>query len=223
MKGLLKKSIIALTFASSISLVQAETVYITDVLYVPMRSGPGNDYRILHRGLPSGTAMALLERGETFTKVRLDNGQEGYVRSQYVQSEAVARNELKSTKARFEQLQAENTTLKNDKKSLTNELKTLQDSFANTTADQEDLAIELKRIKEISANSMAIDERNKALVEENLKLKNQLQVTEGEVQKLTGDHRVTWFLSGAGAIFAGLILGLILPNVRTRKKRSDWV
>ncbi|WP_461536600.1 TIGR04211 family SH3 domain-containing protein [Spongorhabdus nitratireducens] len=223
MKGLLKKSIAAFALVSGVTLAQAETVYITDVLYVPVRSGPGNEYRIIHRGMPSGTAMTVVEQGETFTKVRLENGQEGFIRSQYLQNTPVARNEIKNVKTQLTRLQQENSSLKSDKSELNKKLGSLEKSWSTATSEQESLASELRRIKEISASSLAIDERNKVLVEENLKLKNQLQVVEGEAQKMAGDHKVAWFLSGAGAILGGVVLGLVLPNMRPRKKRSDWV
>ena len=60
--------------------VTAQTRYITDINYVPMRTGPGNEYRIIHRGLRTGTALVLLEEnaGNGFSRVR--NGeQEGFV------------------------------------------------------------------------------------------------------------------------------------------------
>ena len=35
----------------------AETRYISDKVYVPLRVGDGSKYRIVHRGLPSGTKL----------------------------------------------------------------------------------------------------------------------------------------------------------------------
>ena len=39
----------------------AETVYIRDTLYVPLRGGQSSEHRILHKGIPSGTELELLE------------------------------------------------------------------------------------------------------------------------------------------------------------------
>ena len=42
------------------SSAQAQDVrYISDKQYVPLRSGAGNEYRITHRGLPSGTRLTV--------------------------------------------------------------------------------------------------------------------------------------------------------------------
>ncbi|MBT5135581.1 MAG: hypothetical protein HOM33_08830, partial [Halieaceae bacterium] len=32
----------------------SETRYVTDLIFTPVRTGPGGDYRIINKGLPSG-------------------------------------------------------------------------------------------------------------------------------------------------------------------------
>ncbi|MBA3614153.1 MAG: hypothetical protein H0W49_14835, partial [Nitrospirales bacterium] len=53
--------------------------YISDVVTVPLRSGPTTAHRILHRGLPSGTQLTILGTDEEagFTQVRTNDGMEG--------------------------------------------------------------------------------------------------------------------------------------------------
>jgi SH3 domain protein len=31
-----------------------------------------------------------------------------------------------------------------------------------------------------------------------------------------------WFLAGAGVLFGGILLGLLVPKLRKRKNWSDW-
>ncbi len=47
--------------AHSIGMAQ-ETQYVSDMVLVPVRSGAGADYRIVNRGLPSGTALLVFAR-----------------------------------------------------------------------------------------------------------------------------------------------------------------
>ena len=60
--------------------------YISDVVNVPLRSGPSTAHRIIHRGLPSGTQLTVLATDEeaSFTQVRTSGGMEGWVASQYL-------------------------------------------------------------------------------------------------------------------------------------------
>ena len=82
------KKIAKLAFAFGLLIsatVEAETNYVSDNLSVPLRSGPSNAHRILHRGLPSGTALEVLGRDEEsgFTQIRTNNGTEGWLPTQY--------------------------------------------------------------------------------------------------------------------------------------------
>ncbi|WP_257284932.1 TIGR04211 family SH3 domain-containing protein, partial [Endozoicomonas sp. SESOKO1] len=141
--------------------VSAETRYITDITYVPMRTGPSNEYRILHRGLKTGTALILLEEnsGNGFSKVK-HGDQEGYVPTQYLMSNPPAFRQLPAALDRASKIAADNKELE---KRLTERDGQLQEvtselSKADDKLDRQQL--ELKRLQDISAEPLAIDRRN---------------------------------------------------------------
>ncbi|OED44021.1 hypothetical protein ACH42_08585 [Endozoicomonas sp. (ex Bugula neritina AB1)] len=203
--------------------VLAETRYITDVILVPMRAGPGNQYKILHRGLKTGTELTMLEEeaGNGFSKV-LRGSQEGYVRTQYIVREEPARRLLPGIQEKAAKSAVENKELRQE---LALRDSRLQELTAQVAGSEEQLAeqkAEMRRIQEITADPMAIDRRNKQLIEENFQLKNQVQVLQAENIQLVEDNSTKWYLYGGGTILLGIILGLILPLLRVRKKPSDW-
>ncbi|TFG65971.1 MAG: TIGR04211 family SH3 domain-containing protein, partial [Nitrospirales bacterium] len=77
--------------------------YISDVLNVPLRSGPSTAHRIIHRGIPSGTQLTILATDEEagFTQVRTAGGMEGWVTSQYLVREPIARDKLAAAEKRL--------------------------------------------------------------------------------------------------------------------------
>jgi len=86
-KKTLKKLICgAVVIAASAASQAQELRYITDIHYVPMRSGAGNEYRIITTRLKSGNKLVLLEgkNGDDWLKVRTEGGTEGWIRSQYI-------------------------------------------------------------------------------------------------------------------------------------------
>lgn len=85
--------LIALSFTSL-----AETQYIDDTLFAPLRSGKSNEYRIIHRGLKSGTAVEVLETDDEsgYTLVRTPGGMEGWLLTQYLSKEPVAKVKLEN-------------------------------------------------------------------------------------------------------------------------------
>ncbi len=86
----------------------------------------------------------------------------------------------------------------------------------------QELQLELDRIKRTAADAIQIaSERTKLRKEvadlsftvENLRLKN---------LEISNQNSHYWFLSGAGVILLGVIIGLILPHLSLRRKRSSW-
>ncbi len=204
--------------------VAAETRYITDITYVPMRTGPSNDYRIIHRGIKTGTELVLLEEdsGNGFSKVK-NGDQEGYVPTQYLMINPPAFRQLPAALDRAKKIEADNENLEKLLIERDNQLKeaTLELIKMNKKLDHQQM--ELKQIKDISAAPLAIDRRNQQLVEENERLKNQLQATQAENRQLVLDNSLRWYLFGGGTILLGILLGLFLPTVKIRKKESAWV
>ena len=202
----------------------AETRYISDQIFVPLRGGPGNQYRILHRGLRTGTSMQLLEEdaGEGFSKV-LVGDQEGYIRSQYLTADAPALVVLPGVREQAAKAQAENRELRSRLSTRDNELKSLKESLTDTESLLAGKTEEMLRLEEVTADPLAIDRRNKELMEENLQLKHEVQVLEAENSQLVQDNSIRWYLYGGGTILLGILLGLFLPMIRVQKKQSDWV
>src|SRR5687768_18582252 len=87
----------------------AATMYVSDQLTVPLRRGPSNTHRILHKGLPSGTALEVLgeDAAAGFTQVRMANGTEGWVPTQYLSQQPIARQQLAAATRRVESLEAQ--------------------------------------------------------------------------------------------------------------------
>lgn len=219
-----KKWLMALLVLLMAGQVAAQMRYITDVNYVPMRTGPGNEYRILHRGLRTGTALVLLEEdaGNGFSRVK--NGeQEGFVPTQYLMDKPPAFRQLPAALEQARKAEVDNQKLE---QMLDQREGQLRDATLELTKAEErwqQQQIEMKRLADISAEPLAIERRNQQLVEENEQLKNQLQVLEVENRQLAKDTSLRWYLFGGGTIVLGILLGLFLPMLKVRKKDSAWV
>ena len=219
-----KKWLTALLVLLMAGQVAAQMRYITDINYVPMRTGPGNEYRIVHRGLRTGTALVLLEEdaGNGFSRVK--NGeQEGFVPTQYLMDKPPAFRQLPAALEQARKAEVDNQKLE---QMLDEREGQLRDATLELTKAEErwqQQQIEMKRLADISAEPLAIERRNQQLVEENEQLKNQLQVLAVENRQLAKDTSLRWYLFGGGTIVLGIVLGLFLPMLKVRKKESAWV
>jgi SH3 domain protein len=77
---------------------RAESVWVKDEVRLNIRTGAGADYRIIG-AVETGDAVEVLERGEGWTRVRAENGSEGWIPEGFLQPEPPARVAL----ARHEQ------------------------------------------------------------------------------------------------------------------------
>ena len=111
--------------------------YISDTQYIPVRSGAGNEFRIIHRGIPSGTRLTVSRESEdgTWAEITTDGGTTGWVRSQYLMSTVPAKTLVDSARTRAEQLAEENASLTaelNQLKEVRGELESSIDSADGT-------------------------------------------------------------------------------------------
>jgi SH3 domain protein len=188
----------------------AATVYVSDQFTVPLRRGPSNSHRILHAGLPSGTALEVLSEDAAagFTQVRTSNGTEGWIPTQYLSAQPIARDRLAAADRRVAALEAQ---LKNLRQS---------DSRANELGKQtEKLQADLAEVRRISATSIANYEENKQLKSSNETLQMQVTQLTERVRQLERSVMLRWMLAGGGLVLLGLLIG---AWIKSRPKRSTW-
>jgi SH3 domain protein len=188
----------------------AATMYVSDQFTVPLRRGPSTSYKILHAGLPSGTALEVLSEDAAagFTQVRTSNGTEGWIPTQYLSAQPIARDRLAAADRRVDSLEAQ---LKNLRQS---------DSRANELGKQaEKLQAELAELRRISATSIANYEENKQLKASNEALQNQVTQLSERVRQFERNVMLRWLLAGGGLVLLGLLIGVL---IKSRPKRSSW-
>jgi len=189
------------------TVAQAETRYIVDQAKLPMRSGQGTSYAIV-RMLPSGAAVTVLEQSSAgYTRVRTSRGQEGWILSRYLMKSPAARDRLAWAEKELSKL----GRLKQNKKSLEQERRQL-------TKDNKALQQELARIRKAAANAVIIADENKVLQIKANEAEQAFEDLRQETNDIRSGAQQRWFMLGSGAIFLGILLGLILPRLKFRRK-----
>ncbi len=215
----MRKSLLLLLLLPLIA--QAETVYISDALTVPMRRGPSTGHKILHAGLPAGTPLEVLSQDKAagFTQVRTQNGTEGWVPTQYLVDQPVAKDRLAAATKRVQTLEAELKTLRESLKDARGTRSEVERTNSQLAKQTEQLQAELAEIRRVSATSVAHYEENKQLKAQLQDFQTQnTQLTE-RVRQLERNVTLRWMLAGGGLVLLGLILGAI---IKSRPKRSTW-
>lgn len=203
---------------------QTKTAYIKDILYVPIRSGDSNQYRILHKGLKSGTKLNIIEENDdkTWVKVTTENGIEGWLPSQFISTSKTANLLVESYKSEAEKARKELNELKTNYENTGAQLKkeslTAEEYFHENTK----LTLELQKIKSISSNAIAMDKNYQNLLEQHELLKTKYDTLFAENENLKADQRLSFLLYGAGLIILGMLLMIILPMLKPKQRFSEW-
>lgn len=201
-----------------------ETRYVSDKLFVPLRTGQGDKYRIVHKGLPSGTAVTLLETDEEsgYSLVETNKGVQGWMRSQYLLSTPTAALKLKATEEKLASFNTTESGLIKKTNSLTKELNTLQAQHKTLTKNHDKLKKQHNDLKALSANVIKVNDKNKELLEKNQMLQSQVDGLEATKEKLTDNTNIRMFVFGGLLVLATLVINTAIDGIKRRRSFSNW-
>lgn len=75
-------------------------------------------------------------------------------------------------------------------------------------------------LQEAAGQAAALTSQNRQLEQQIQTLQAQVDGLRNEAAALRADDRRRWFVTGAAVLVAGLLIGLILPALRGRRRRS---
>nr|WP_175579480.1 TIGR04211 family SH3 domain-containing protein [Vibrio hepatarius] len=179
----------------------AQDRYIADKLFTYMHSGPSAQYRIIG-SVDAGDKVKLLSSNKEtgYSQVQDERGRKGWVESRFV-----TRQESMAT--RFPRLEKE--------------LAETKDKLANARAisDQEKAGLvdSLEtRNRQISEMEEGYSDMSKKLSEAQAEVRN----LRAKLDTQKDDLLLKYFMYGGGVAGIGLLLGLILPHIVPRRRRS---
>ncbi|EBD5789850.1 SH3 domain-containing protein [Salmonella enterica] len=177
-----------------------ETRYVSDELNTWVRSGPGDNYRLVGT-VNAGEEVTLLQSDANYGQIKDSSGRTAWI----------PLKELNTTPS----LRTRVPDLENQVKTLTDKLNNIDTTWNQRTADMQ---------QKVAQSDSVIN----GLKEENQKLKNELIVAQKKVSaanlQLDDKQRtiiMQWFMYGGGVLGIGLLLGLVLPHMIPSRKRKD--
>ncbi len=198
--------------------------YIRDYILVPVRSGQSEAYRILHRGVRSGSKVDLLQTNDEtgYSQIRLKGGIVGWIQSQYLQSEPTADIRLEEANRMISRLSSVSGSTGEKLLELENENQSLKQTLEQTQTTLDSTQKELAHIQSLSANAIALDEENQRLLKESEGIKNQRDTLKADNARLSESLQRSDFMNGAIAVILGIIATLVIQYFYRSRKRTDW-
>ncbi|NIY47793.1 TIGR04211 family SH3 domain-containing protein [Cedecea colo] len=182
-----------------------EKRYVSDELNTWVRSGPGDNYRLLGT-VNAGEEVTLLQSNEEtkYGQVRDSNGRTSWIPLSQLSTNPSLRTRVPA--------------LEQQVKDLTDKLTNIDTTWNQRTAEMQ---------QKVAQSDGVIS----GLKEENQQLKNQLIVAQKKVNaanvQLDDKQRaiiMQWFMYGGGVLGVGLLFGLLLPHmIPSRKKKDRWM
>ena len=216
-------SVSALAQEASDALAEGETRYVTDLIFTPIRTGPGGDYRIINKGLPSGTEVTYYGVTEDgiWAEVETIGGTRGYLRAQYLQTDIPRANQLNTMEADLAASQERAATLQQNLDEAMEQLTASDSDMSSTATALAETRTELAEIKRISANAIQLDQLTKDLTGklEDASARNDLLKLENArlEDRVASNQR----LEGVLSLLAGIVIALLIPRLTVKRRRND--
>ena len=195
--------------------VYGETMYVSDILKLTLRTGPSIENKIISV-LESGQMMEVVEFGDEWSRVQLPNGKEGWVLSRYLTTNETNNIKLQRLEAKHKNLMIqaaelleENTRLKEENNRFSTQFKTNQKQLAETQSDYKALKAEAAEFLTLKTN---YERTASELAEQTAKAKQ----LEEQLSSLEMNTYIKWFLAGSGVLVVGFIIGFSTKRQRRR-------
>lgn len=199
----------------------AQTRYVTDELAIELRSGPTLGHRIL-RNVRAGETVQVLEQDADsgYSRVRFGD-EEGWVLSRFLTAEPAARDRLAAAERNLATARGRVTDLEARVADLTTQLGGATQELEQTERSHAQAAAELADIRTVSANAIQLRDRNETLQRALAEREAETERLRAENGALARRERQNWFVVGACVLLGGVIIGLVAPSLR-RRRRTDW-
>ncbi|ABI55720.1 protein of unknown function DUF1058 [Alkalilimnicola ehrlichii MLHE-1] len=207
--------LLLLLLLTALPLTAHAQVYVSDQLEVAKRSGPSMQHRIL-RFVSSGTQLQQLDSSGDWTQVRDGQGREGWIETRHLMNEPSARQRLEAANRRVEAAEEAREEMAAQLAETREHADELAERVAALESERDRLEARLEDARE-----------GLELADEHQRLQTTISDLQAEIRELEADKTALarqtqrdWFLAGAGVLLVGLILGLILPRIRWKRRRG---
>jgi SH3 domain protein len=201
----------------------SETRYVTDLIFTPVRTGPGGDYRIINKGLPSGTEVTyygLTEDG-VWAEIETKGGTRGYLRAQYLQANAPRGSQVNALEATLAEEIERTAQLQRDLDEAMAQLTSTDSSMSTAARELEQTRETLAEVKRVSANAIQLDQMTKSLTGklEDANARNDLlKLENARLQDRISSNRT---IEVVVLIALGIMIALLVPRLSVKRRRND--
>lgn len=179
----------------------AQTHYVSENLNTYLRKGAGDHFKV-SGSIQAGEKVTLIEKRERYSLIRDSKNREAWILN----------SELTETPSAKELVPA-----------LQQQVQELSLKLGKIDHDWQQRTIEMqRRTQQAEQQSSELIEQNSLLKRELDALKNKNRDLEAMQDAESREIMIQYFIYGGSVLGAGLLLGLLIPALLPRRKRSSW-
>lgn len=215
--------------------VSAETGYVSDMLLLTVREGPGNNFKVL-KTLRSSDAVEIIGKQDNYYKIKTSDGIIGWVEQQYITNtvpkiliNAALKQKIAILDKKSKTLSDHNLLLKEKIKNMEKDFKIknteINSSLQKIINEKNKIKSEFDKekdkynslLKNTGGGSLKIIGKNKVLKQKNDVLSKKIEELTKNGEDCLKTGMIKWFLAGAGVLLAGWLIG---HSIRRNKRSS---
>src|SRR5690606_1736118 len=146
---------------------------------------------------------------------------EGWILTRFLTAEPIARERLAVAERNLTAARARVGELEQQLAAVSADLEARQSELAETQTNHSTVSQELAELRASASNVIQLTEHNESLRQRLIQRDREVEELTAANAALTGRNNQNWFIIGASVLFGGIVIGLVAPSLR-RKRRSDW-
>ena len=197
------------------------TFYVSDTtLEANLRSGTSPENRIIGMLRP-GTQVTIVQEEEGWAKVTLEDGRTGWILRRYLSERPPWRETALKFEKENEQLRTQLGKIRTEHRELMQKSDGLQKEIDSQQGELQSVQQKYEDLKKSSTKYLNLKMAYENLQGEARQNKARLDEVEKAYGKLKTSRAIRWFLSGAGVLMLGWIVGSSMARFR-RRRSSDY-
>ena len=201
--------------------LSARTMYVSDTFEIVVRSEKNSESgRNIIKLLPTGTAVEVMSMDDSWATIQLSDGRTGYTLKRYLLSRLPYKMMADQLQEQVEEQQQRLVTLTEQLTTLQEEHQRLQGSSRGQEAQLTDITQKYEQLRQGASQFLQLKAEHTHLTQAYQQSQQQLTELQDSHLVLKKSRNLSWFLSGAGVMLAGWIIGMITERFRGRRRRQ---
>jgi SH3 domain protein len=202
--------------------LSARTMYVSDIFEIVVRSEKNSESgRNIIKLLPTGTAVEVTNMDDSWATIQLSDGRTGYTLKRYLISRLPYKLLAEQLQGEVEEQRQRLVTLTEQLTALQEEHHRLRESSSGQGSQLTDITKKYEQLRQDATQFLQLKAEYTHL--QQVHKQNQQQLTELQNSHLVlkKSRNLSWFLSGAGVMLTGWVIGMITERFRGRRKRQS--